>query len=432
LNGQAIRRATSAWNQWEGHVINGTFHLRRYLGGCETSAVFLTEHGKQDPRRAAIKIIPASLEDAELQLSQWDRAAKLSHPHLIQLLQMGHCELGGMELLFLVMEYAEENLSEVLPQRSLTPEETSEMLGPVVDALNYVHSQGFVHGHIKPANIMGVDDQLKISADGLSWVAELRSGLRKESVYDAPEIADGEISPAADVWSLGMTLVETLTQRLPVWQQFEAEPVLPEALPIPFFELAGHCLCRDIQHRWTLAEIAAHLPQTSLAPANQTSTTRQAVRGKQRYVVPALAVGAVLVAMLMVPRFFNRHPETRRPISTVIERPAVPSNPIVSFVPGLVMHEVVPDVPRTARNTISGTVKVIVRVHVDASGGVVKAKLDSRGPSKYFARLALQAARGWKFTPPKVDGRDVSSEWRLRFEFRNSGTKAFSTRFAAR
>ena len=52
------------------------------------------------------------------------------------------------------MEATEEDLSQILPQRRLTPEEAREMLGPVLDALSYLHGKGFAHGAIKPANIM--------------------------------------------------------------------------------------------------------------------------------------------------------------------------------------------------------------------------------------------------------------------------------------
>ena len=153
-----------------------------------------------------------------------------------------------MGLLYVVMDYAEENLSQILSHRPITPAEAREMLEPVLDALAYVHGQGFAHGHIKPANIMGVEDQLKISSDGLCRMHESRSRLGKPGVYAAPEIAGGETSPAADVWSLGMTLVEALTQRLPVWDGSEqGEPVLPETLPAPFLELVRHCLRRDPQ-----------------------------------------------------------------------------------------------------------------------------------------------------------------------------------------
>jgi TonB family protein len=88
-----------------------------------------------------------------------------------------------------------------------------------------------------------------------------------------------------------------------------------------------------------------------------------------------------------------------------------------------VVHTVMPDVSRSARNTIQGRVKVRVRVHVDGTGNVVSAALDSAGPSKYFARLAVEAAHGWKFAPAQAKGQDAASEWTLSFAFRRSGTE---------
>ena len=83
--------------------------------------------------------------------------------------------------------------------------------------------------------------------------------------------------------------------------------------------------------------------------------------------------------------------------------------------------------PRKARDTIQGKVRVSVHVRVAPSGSVTAATLDRPGPSPYFAGLALQAARHWKFAPAKVNGNDVASEWILRFEFGRSGIKVFPT-----
>ena len=313
----------------------------------------------------------------------------------------------------------------------------------LLDALAYVHGQGFVHGHIKPANIMGVEDQLKISSDGLCRIDESSVSLGKAGVYDAPETADGEISPASDVWSLGVTLVEALTQRLPVWPgSDQEEPLLPETLPAPFLELTRHCLLQDPQRRWTVADIVANMRQTSPALQGRTGAIPQATLAKRRrYFVRAVALGLVLAAVLAGPRLFNR---LRAPF-TVVKQPgspralpghppvqseAGPPTPTVGLVPGKVVHQVVPDVPRNARDTIRGKVRVGVRVRVDPSGSVVGAKLDSPGPSRYFGELALKAARHWKFDPAEVDGRNISSEWILRFEFGKAGTKVLSARAA--
>jgi len=104
--------------------------------------------------------------------------------------------------------------------------------------------------------------------------------------------------------------------------------------------------------------------------------------------------------------------ETRKPVARGI-----------ASAKGDVLDEVLPDVPQKARATIHGKVRVSVNVHVDPSGGVSEAEFDSRGPSQFFAELALQAARKWAFTPPEVNGKSVASEWRLRFEFTQKNTK---------
>src|SRR5260370_15268698 len=108
--GRKRGRMSEAWSRWEGHVVNSEFQLKKYLGGSEQSAVFLTDDRGQGPQPAAIKLIAADPVNAELQLSRWGLAQKLSHPHLIRILQTGRCPLGDRDLIFAVMEYAEENL----------------------------------------------------------------------------------------------------------------------------------------------------------------------------------------------------------------------------------------------------------------------------------------------------------------------------------
>src|SRR5438132_9450485 len=124
--GGAARRI-EAWKQWEGRVVVGGFQLRQYLGASDHSAVFLTERGEREPQKAAIKLISADPSNAELQLSRWRLAAKLSHPHLIRLFQMGRCQLGKIGLLYVVMEYAKDTLSQVLRYRPLTRAEARDM-----------------------------------------------------------------------------------------------------------------------------------------------------------------------------------------------------------------------------------------------------------------------------------------------------------------
>jgi len=85
-----------------------------------------------------------------------------------------------------------------------------------------------------------------------------------------------------------------------------------------------------------------------------------------------------------------------------------------------------PEVSRVAQNTIHGVVKVRAQVNVNEAGEVTLAGLAAHGPSRYFARQALDAARQWTFTAPVVDGKAVASRWMIEFDFRRSGVKAES------
>ena len=492
---------SDTWKLWEGETVNGKFPLVRYLGGSEPCAVFLTERREGDRLvKAAIKLIPAAPEFVELQLARWRQAAELSHPHLISLYEMGRLEVRGAPLVYAVMEWAEENLAQVLPDRALTLAEAREMLESVLDALAYLHGNGFVHGHIKPANIMASGEQLKISGDGLRRSGELLAGLGDQNAYDPPEMARGILpmsqatAPAGDVWSLGMALVEGLTQNLPVVRTEEQQdPLFPQSLPEPFLDITRHCLIRHPERRWTVAQIAARLKgrapmpgiqdisskvQAPLPAPVQKPIARQSIPpAKLRsYAVP-VAVGLVLVltAILAGPKLIRRHTEASQVPAATGGQPLVPPAPSQSTPPsqdrqakayglsgaeeggspkvavqvsatsppdrmreeetktvaelpagsmvhGEVAQQIMPEVLQSARNSIQGKVRVSVKVNVDRSGDVEDAELESQGPSKYFARAALNAAKDWKFKPPTVGGQGVLSSWTLRFEFTRNET----------
>jgi serine/threonine protein kinase len=247
------------WKRCEGRVIEQKYPLKQYLGGSPSSGVFLTGHSGTPAGKAVIKFILAHPGTAKLHLSRWARAAKLSHPNLLQLLDSGRCGLDGRDLLYVVVEYAEENLSQILPERALTAEETREMVVPVAEALFYLHGQGLAHGRLKPANVHAIGDQIKLSIDSVTRLGELHFGRGADS-YGAPELVSSPVTGASDVWSLGITLVEALTQHAPdVQAARQGDPEVPATLPQPFLDIARHALQRDPALRWTAADIAAHL-----------------------------------------------------------------------------------------------------------------------------------------------------------------------------
>src|SRR5271154_3669291 len=335
---------TQAATKQVGQVVDGKFRLGQFVGGDERSSVFLVDYDGQQVPKAAIKLIPADSVDVAAQLARWKRAAKLSHPHLIRLFEMGRCELDQTPMLYVVMEYAEENLSQVVARRPLSPAEASDILGPVVDALAYVHAEGFVHCRLKPANVMADDDLLKISSDGLCRIGESSGAAGKPGAYDPPEAAGGRISPAGDVWSLGMTLAEALTQRLPVWERTnQAEPALPSNLPPEILDLARHCLRRDPQLRWTVADISARLQQNSPTPPRQIAQSSQTSFANPRAIGGVVLAVVALVAILGGLLLLWNHSRNQPSAPAAAEPPAVHKN-----VQGNVRPKGLPTAPSTA------------------------------------------------------------------------------------
>ncbi len=525
---------SDVWKQCEGQVIDNRFRLQRYLGGTDDSAVFLTQLAGSPSQKAAIKFIPAGIT-ADFQLSLWRRVTQLAHPHLLRIFDIGRCRLENRDRLYIVMEHADEDLSQILPQRPLTGSEAREMLEPVLDVLIYLHGKGLVHSRLKPSNILATADQLKLSSDTLFPIGESRKSPSKFAAQDAPETAASPLSAAADVWSLGMTLVETLTQHAPVLQPgSQADPVVPDALPQPFLDIARHALRREPRRRWTISEIAARFnPAAAVAvaaaaqsvsplavplstvpavpaaklpvpkfdvppprPQAQPPRLQPANLSKQtlvlpNYVVPVAAVLLVIFAIFALPKILGHRSDSSSSASAppdqpegtpnLIEQPvrretssasktSAPSatqnamktaaekkpaarpesSPVATRTPaavrtdtfpsanaplptasspvrGEVLDEILPEVSDKARATIRGIVRVSVRVHVDPTGDVSEAALDSPGPSKYVADLALKAARRWQFSSPEAGGHSVPSEWLIRFHFSPSGSKAFPT-----
>jgi len=228
---------TESWKTWVGREVDSKFPLREWVGGSDHSAVFLSELPARGSRKVAIKLIDIEGADANRFLTQLRAEAKLSHPHLMQIFEAGKGDLDGTPFVYSLMEYADEDLSQILPQRALSPDEVSDLLPPVLEALSYLHSHGFVRGRVKPSNLFAVGEQLKLSSDQITPIGEQNSVGKRRDVYDAPERAGGEISPAGDVWSVGATLVAAMTQRAPAGKSSD-NISLPDAIPEPYRGIA--------------------------------------------------------------------------------------------------------------------------------------------------------------------------------------------------
>jgi TonB family protein len=455
-------------SDWVGRAIEGRFPLLECLGDSGNSAVFRTELPGPPATKAAIRLVPVDGENPQSLMSEWAAAASLSHPHLMKIFESGQAEVDGIPLLYVVTEYAEENLAQIIPVRALSPDEVREMLPPVFDALAYLHGLGMAFGHLKPTNIMVVDNLLKLPLDSMG-------GRRraKGEIYEAPETANGTGSPGSDVWSVGVTLVEALTQRPPLWDKSKGQdPLVPASVPQPFADIARQCLRVDPGNRATLRSIRSRLEGAgdSPVPTSERETGPIPAARLKAVSVPVSApgstertgplpaakapieeprrsmgsnrgllwlAGAAVVVLAVIAFVIARGHRSQPPAPPVAETPAasapapqaaVAQPPVAqppvsggSSVSGDVTERVMPDVSAAALRTIHGKVLVKIQVAVDAKGVVSDASIRSSG-SRYFGARALEAARQWKFRPPQANSQAVSSEWTMEFIFRQSGT----------
>ena len=464
--------------QWAGQIVDGKFELRDYLGASQDAYVYATEREGQS---VAIKLIRADRDPAREHLLRWTRAASLEHPAVARMFETGCCRIGDTELAYVVMERASETLAEILPQRALTPMEANDMLPPILDALEYLNGRGFAHARIKPANILAIGDDVKISSDA---ICVFGSAPRGAGEHDAPEVAHEGCSAEADVWSLGIVIVQALTLRVLRWNPSERyDPTVPPFVPQPFFDIARNCLRSDPRQRWNLSDISGRLRASSPAlqgqhvqqeighkikPPIQRIFQSQTIRASQpsappkwRRFAPAAALVALAASViLLAPKFWERYQHRNDGAAVVEAGPSLasretppPAPPSASSGPSdsladsseatpmpvkpqataqgetqtEVTRRVMPEVLRSALDTIEGTVRVGIRVEVGPSGNVSAASIESPGPSKYFANAALKAAGDWKFAPAALEEGTANRAWILRFEFTRDGARVIPT-----
>jgi TonB family protein len=415
--------AAHAREPWEGRVVEGKYPLLELLGSGPRGSVFRTEvSGKNAPQKAAIKIIPVEQASVDDQLYRLRLATQLSNPHLIKIFEAGQCQIQRGPAIYVVMEFAEENLGQVLPSRALTANEARQMLPPLLEALSYLHSQGLVHGHVQPSNILAVGDRLKLSTDCVRPVGSTDKLQGGKSGYAAPEAAKN--TPASDVWSLGAILVAALATESRGQPSEQELTMVPSSIPEPFRRIARECLHANPSDRCTLEQIKIWLDLNQQpTPVVEPSTPRQS-RGLGLKVT--VGVAAILAAFFGW-RLIRSTPSGSPNETTQSSTQSAPASPATATqqgsVPGAVTERALPNVSQGARNTIQGKIRVAVRVNVDATGSVTDAKLTSPGPSKYFANQALQSARRWKFKPPQTDGQPIASAWLLKYQFGRAGTE---------
>ena len=262
--------------KFEGEVVEGKYHLVKFLGAGGFGGVFLADHVVNDRflRKVAVKLMFQEPGNIERQMGELQIAIALRHKGLLECYDVGACRLKDEDMLYLVMEVADESLDNRMGGR-ISAGDTRNIMVDVAAGLAYLHDlpEHYVHRDVKPSNILRVGDCWKLSDFGLtrgvgSKTHDQTSNILGTPAYAAPEMYDGVVSPAQDVWALGVIMAEMLTGSHPFPAETSAErmkqvllsnPRFPSPLPPPFDLLAEACFRKERGERITAAELARGL-----------------------------------------------------------------------------------------------------------------------------------------------------------------------------
>jgi formylglycine-generating enzyme required for sulfatase activity len=251
-----------------------------------------------------------------------EAVARLQHPHIVQLYEVG--EVRGQP--FFSLELCDGGtLAEQLKKQRLTAREAAELIETLARAMHYAHLRGVVHRDLKPGNVLeNADGTPKITDFGLAKRidAEARDLSRSGAImgtasYMAPEQAAGKVrdtGPAADVYALGVLLYECLTGRPPfegpqhlvLVSVLNDEPLPPSRLapkvPRDLETVCLKCLTKEPSRRYASAEALADDLQRFQAgepvQARPVGRVERALKWARRRPALAALLGVTLLALV--------------------------------------------------------------------------------------------------------------------------------------
>jgi eukaryotic-like serine/threonine-protein kinase len=292
-------------------VLGGRYRLVRLLGHGGMSDVYEAVD-ETDGRVVALKLVRSGDPEFSRRLAQEARALEgLTHPGLIALLDTGIAD----DQAYLVMEYVEgQTLAAALREGPLSPAATADLGARLAATLAYVHSRGVVHRDVKPSNILR-------TADGEAWlgdfgIAQLHdattmtmAGTTLGTVsYMAPEqLEDHTVGPGADIWSLGIVLLECLTGKRAyegspsevVARRLVAPVPIPADLPVAWRLVLIGMLDHDAERRLSGTDVATLLSTAAFdAPWKPSRKKAASSQPASPYDLTALMPGVVTAALI--------------------------------------------------------------------------------------------------------------------------------------
>jgi tRNA A-37 threonylcarbamoyl transferase component Bud32 len=284
-------------------------------------------------RTVAVKMLRAiaAHDDERARFSDEARMlAGLSHPGLVTVLDAATSD----DEPYLVMEFVDgPSLADCCRDGALEPERVATIGAELADALGHVHAAGIVHRDLKPANVLlGGDGRARLTDFGLARImsAALRHTTTGATVgtpaYLAPEQVRGdEITPAVDMYSLGLVLIEALTGECPyrglpveaALARLTVPPAIPDTLPRSWHVLLRAMTALDPADRPSTAQAAAALRTLASGATSPAASLRRFAA--ERWHVAAGVTAGMLLVVLTSAWFGGMSPEDR-PRGSVSER----------------------------------------------------------------------------------------------------------------
>ena len=206
-----------------GKRLDGRYEITELIGQGGMANVYKATD-VLDNRIVAVKILKREFSESDEFLRRFRNESKaiavLSHPNIVKIYDMGFSE----KLQYIVMEYIDGiTLKEYIDsERVLNWKDAVHFIIQILRALQHAHNRGIVHRDIKPQNIMLLTDgTIKVMDFGIAKFAREESMTATDQAigtvhYISPEQARGDVTDEkSDIYSLGITLFEMLTGRVP-------------------------------------------------------------------------------------------------------------------------------------------------------------------------------------------------------------------------